>query len=171
MPRPMVLATARWDSPADYTVTVEYAGTAQQGQLTLTSEPALTQNEILSLLMFGNPEGTQGSGSSSAAAAAFGVAGGTAIRGVNRVINRITKLDLDARVDTSTGSARPELVLQLTPRLSARVTRALGEPAPGQPPDRTFATLDLRLGGRWSLATTVGDRGASALDLIWRHRY
>ncbi|HVJ15876.1 MAG TPA: translocation/assembly module TamB domain-containing protein [Polyangiaceae bacterium] len=168
---PTVLATARWDSPADYTVTVEYAGTVKQGQLTLSADPPLTQNEIMSLLMFGNPEGTSGSSSGSAAAAAFGVAGSTAIRGVNRVINRLTKLDLDARVDTSTGSARPELVLQLTPRLSARVTRSLGEPAPGQPPDRTFATLDMRLGGRWSLATTVGDRGASAVDLIWRHRY
>ncbi len=168
---PTVLATARWDSPADYSVTVEYAGTVRQGQLTLASEPPLTQDEILSLLMFGNPEGSQGSSSGSAAAAAFGVAGGTAVKGVNRVINRLTNLDLDARVDTSTGSARPELVLQLTPRMSARVTRALGEPAPGQPPDRTFATLDLRLGGRWSLATTVGDRGASAVDLIWRLRY
>ncbi len=168
---PTVLATARWDSPADYTVTVEYAGTVRQGQLTLTSDPPLTQNEILSLLMFGNPDCSAGSSSGNTAAAAFGVAGGTAVKGVNRVINRLTKLDLDARVDTSTGSARPELVLQQTPRMSARVTRALGEPSPGQPPDRTFATLDLRLGGRWSLATTVGDRGASAVDLIWRHRY
>ena len=67
--------------------------------------------------------------------------------------------------------ALPELVFQVTPRISARVTRALGEPAPGQPPDRTFATLDFRLKGPWSLEAMVGDRGASALDLIWRHRY
>jgi len=59
----------------------------------------------------------------------------------------------------------------VSPRMSARVTRALGEAPPGQAPDRTFATLDLRLGGRWSLAAMVGDRGASALDLIWRFRY
>ncbi len=168
---PMVVATARWDSPADYVVYVEYTGTASEGQLNLTSEPPLTQDQILSLLMFGNPDGTMGSSSGSPAATAFGVAGGTAVRGLNRVLSKVTKFDLDARVDTSTGSARPELVLQLSPRLSAHLTRALGEPAPGQAPDRTFAMLDLKLGGRWSLDTTVGDRGASALDLIWRYRY
>jgi hypothetical protein len=32
-------------------------------------------------------------------------------------------------------------------------------------------TLDLRLGNSWSLSTTVGDRGATAFDMIWRHRY
>ncbi len=168
---PTIVATARWDSPAGYTVVFEYTGTAKEGQLALSSEPPLTQDQIMSLLMFGNPDGSMGSSSGSPAATAFGVAGGTAVRGLNRVLAKVTKLDIDARVDTSTGSARPEIVLQVTPRLSAHITRALGEPAPGQAPDRTFATLDLKLGGRWSLDTTVGDRGASALDLIWRYRY
>ncbi|HEV8247031.1 MAG TPA: translocation/assembly module TamB domain-containing protein [Polyangiaceae bacterium] len=168
---PLVVATARWDSPADYVVYAEYTGTANDGKLTLSSEPPLTQDQVLSLLMFGNPDGTMGSSSGDPAAAAFGVVGGTAARGLNRVLSKMTNLDIDARVDTSTGSARPELVMQLTPRLSAHLTRALGEPAPGQAPDRTFGMLDLRLTGRWSLQTMVGDRGASALDLIWRYRY
>jgi hypothetical protein len=74
-------------------------------------------------------------------------------------------------VDTSTGEARPELVLQLTPRITGRVTQALGEPGPGQSPDRTFFTLDFRLFRKWSLSAQVGDEGGSTLDLIWRHRY
>jgi hypothetical protein len=168
---PMVVATARWNSPAGYTVLVEYSGTVSQGQLTLSSEPPLTQDQVLSLILFGNADGSAGGGSNDSASAALGVVGSPATRGINRALSKVTDLEIDARIDTSTGSSRPELVMQITPRLSARLTRALGDPAPGQAPDRTFATLDMRLSGRWSLATTVGDRGASALDLLWRKRY
>jgi hypothetical protein len=105
------------------------------------------------------------------ASSAVGIAGGTAAKGINRVLNDFTKLDIQARVDTSTGSARPELVVPLSRRLSARVTRAIGEPTPGASPDRTFLTLELRLKRNWALSALFGDRGASALDLIWRHHY
>jgi hypothetical protein len=105
------------------------------------------------------------------AATAVSVAGGTAAKGLNRVLHDFTNLDIQARVDTSTGAARPELVVPLTRRLSARVTRAIGEPTPGSSPDRTFLTLELRLRQKWALSALFGDRGASALDLIWRHHY
>jgi autotransporter translocation and assembly factor TamB len=72
---------------------------------------------------------------------------------------------------TSTGDARPELVVQLTPRIALEVSYAVAQPPPGQPPDRTFLTIDLRLLRRWSLSTSMGDRGASTADLIWRHNY
>lgn len=169
---PTITAVARWDSPESYSVYAEYAGTAQEGKLTLRSEPPLTDNEILTLLMFGTPDGTFGSGQGSGnAQAALGVAGGTAAQGLNRVLSNITDLEVSARMDTSTGTARPELVVQLSPRVTARVTRAVGEPSIGQSPDRTTLTLDLRLFKAWSLSTAVGDRGASALDLVWRKRY
>lgn len=170
---PTITATARWDSPAGYSVYAQYAGTVKDGKLTLRAEPQLTQNEIISLLLFGSPEGALGAsaGGGGAAATAVGVAGDTAAKGLNRMINDFTHLDVSARIDTSTGSARPELVVQVTPRLTTRVTRALGEPAPGQSPDRTFLTMELRLRRAWALSGVVGDRGASSLDLIWRHRY
>jgi hypothetical protein len=38
------------------------------------------------------------------------VAGDTATKGFNRVMSDFTNLDVSARIDTSTGSARPELV-------------------------------------------------------------
>jgi translocation and assembly module TamB len=168
---PTITAGARWDSPEGYSVTAEYSGTAQQGKLTLRSEPPLSDNEILSLLMFGTPDGTFGSGSGGTAETGIGLAGGTVAKGLNRVLSSITDLDVSARVDTSTGSSRPEIVVQLSPRLTARVTVAVGEPPPGQSPDRTFLRVDFRLKRAWSLSTMVGDRGASALDLIWRKRY
>jgi hypothetical protein len=78
---------------------------------------------------------------------------------------------VSARVDTSSGSSRPEILVQLSPRVAAKLTYAVGDPSPGQSPDRTFISVELRMTGNWGISTTVGDRGASALDLMWRRRY
>jgi translocation and assembly module TamB len=168
---PTINAVARYDSPDGYTVYAEYTGTAAKGKLAMRSEPPLSQDEIVTLLLFGSPDGSIGAGNGDSLSTAVSVAGGSAAQGLNRAISDVTDLDVSARVDTSTGAPRPELVLQLTPRVAAKVTEALGEPVPGQSPDRTFVTLDLRLGSSWSLSTTVGDRGATAFDMIWRRRY
>lgn len=170
---PIISAVARYDSPAGYTVYAEYTGTASEGKLNLRSEPPLSQDEILTLLMFGTPDGSFGAGneSSNQLSTVVSVAGSTAAQGLNRALSKVTDLDVSARVDTSTGAPRPELVLQLTPRVAARVTQALGEPSPGQSPDRTFVTLELRVASAWALSTMVGDRGATAFDVIWRRRY
>jgi translocation and assembly module TamB len=170
---PSIFAVARWDAPAGYAVRARYVGTATDGKLTLSSEPPLQEAEILNLILFGTPEGSgaSGGGGMDSTASAVGIAGGTAAKGINRVLHDFTNLDIQARVDTSTGAARPELVVPITRRLSARVTRAVGEPTPGASPDRTFLTLELRLKRNWALSALFGDRGASALDLIWRHHY
>jgi translocation and assembly module TamB len=170
---PTITATARWDSPLGYTVYAEYSGDVDNGKITLRSEPPLNQDEIASLLLFGDPEGSigTGSGDTNSAATAVGVAGDTAAKGLNRALSDLTELDVAARVDTSTGTARPELVVQLSPRLAARVTRAVGEPQNGQPPDRTFLTFDFRFTRSWSVSAVVGDHGGSGMDLIWRRRY
>jgi autotransporter translocation and assembly factor TamB len=168
---PIVNAVARYEAPDGYTVFAEYTGTAAKGSLRLSSEPPLSQDEILTLLLFGSPDGSFGSSESNGIATAVSVAGGTAAQGLNRAMSDLTNLDVQARVDTSTGSPRPELVVQLSARVAARVTQALGEPAPGQSPDRTFLTVELRFASAWSLSTMIGDKGASALDLIWRKRY
>jgi autotransporter translocation and assembly factor TamB len=171
---PTIIASARWDAPEGTAVFAEYAGTVKAGKLTLRSEPPLTQPEIVSLLLFGSPEGSLGQsngGGGGAAATAVGVAGDTAVRGFNRVMSDFTHLDVSARIDTSTGSARPEIVVQVTPRLTTRVARAIGDPPPGESPDRTFLTLELRLQRSWAISAVIGDRGASILDLLWRKRY
>lgn len=170
---PTITAVARWDSPENYAVYAEYTGTVKAGKLTLRSEPPLTQSEVLSLIMFGSTEGQLGAsqGGSDNMATALGVAGGAATQGFNRVMSDFTQLDVSARIDTSTGSARPEIVVQVSPRVTTRVTRALGEPTQGQSPDRTFLTLEFRLKRSWLLAAMLGDRGASSLDLVWRKRY
>ena len=166
---PTITATARWDAPG-YTVYADYLGDVQNGRIKLHSEPPLTQDEIASLLLFGSPDSSGGS-DPNAASLAVGVAGDTATQGLNQVLDEFTNLDVSARVDTTTGSARPELVFRVSKRVTAKVTRAVGAPAAGESPDRTFLTLELRLRRAWALSAIFGDRGASALDLIWRRRY
>jgi translocation and assembly module TamB len=170
---PVISAVARYDSPAGYIVYAEYTGTATEGKLTLRSDPPLSQDEILTLLMFGTPDGSFGAGNQGAnqLSTAISIVGSTAAQGLNRALSRVTDLDVQARIDTSTGAPRPELVVQLTPRIAARVTQAIGEPTPGQSPDRTFVTIELRIASAWALSTMIGDRGASAFDVIWRRRY
>ncbi|MES1189169.1 MAG: translocation/assembly module TamB domain-containing protein [Myxococcales bacterium] len=167
---PTITATARWDAPG-YTVYADYVGDVRNGRIKLHAEPPLTQDEIASLLLFGSPEGSGSGSDPNAASLAVSVAGDTATKGLNQVLDDFTNLDVSARVDTTTGSARPELVFQVSPRVSAKVTRAVGAPAAGESPDRTFLTLELRLRRAWALSAVFGDHGASALDLIWRRRY
>ncbi|HEX7669582.1 MAG TPA: translocation/assembly module TamB domain-containing protein, partial [Polyangiaceae bacterium] len=173
---PTIVATARWDAadPEQHRVYADYSGTVKKGKLILRSEPPLTEDQVLSLLLVGSPDGSIGGssgGGGSTAATAVGAVGGTATQGLNKELSKISALDVSTRIDTSTGSARPELVIQISPRVSAQLTRALGQPAPGQPPDLTFLTFDFRILRRWSLSALVGDRGESGLDLIWRRRY
>ena len=168
---PTITATARWDGP-EYTVYADYVGDVENGRIKLRAEPPLTQDQIASLLLFGDPDGATGSSSDgNSASLAVSVAGDTAAKGLNQVLGDFTKLDVRARVDTTSGNARPELLWQVSPRVVAKVTRAIGEPAVGESPDRTFLTLELKLRRAWALSAVFGDHGGSALDLIWRHRY
>ncbi|MDF3069899.1 MAG: hypothetical protein K0R38_5500 [Polyangiaceae bacterium] len=168
---PTITATARWDAPG-YTVYADYLGDVENGRIKLHSEPPLTDSEIASLLLFGSPDGNMGAtGGGGNAALAVSAVGETAAKGLNRALDEFTSLDVSARIDTTTGQARPELVFQISPRVAAKVTRAVGTPTIGESPDRTFLTLELRLRRAWALSAMFGDKGASALDLIWRKRY
>jgi len=169
---PTIVATARWDSPDEdrHRVYADASGTAAKLKITLRSEPPLTQDQILSLLLTGSADGSLGGGGGNNAETAVGVVGGTATQGLNKALSSISDLDVSTRIDTSTGSARPELVVQISAKVSAKLTRALGQ-IPGQPPDMTFVTLDFLIKRNWSLSTVAGDHGASGIDLVWRKRY
>lgn len=172
---PTVVATARWESPDGVVVFAEFSGPVKSGNLHLRSDPALGESQILALLLFGSTDGMIGAGSSSdggKAATAASVGGGIATKGLNAAFRRLTDVDVTARIDTSDSQQpRPELAVQVTRRVTAKVGYNIGEPAPGKAPDRTQFTLDFRLSRRWSLATTFGDRGSSLLELLWRYRY
>ena len=174
---PMVVATATWDAPDQTRVYADFSGLVASGKLRLRSEPALSQDEILSLVLFGSPDGSFGAQAPPGQAASTGVqaagmAGGGVTEGLNKAISGITSVDISTRVDTSeANSPRPELAVQITKTVSARLGYKLGVPAPGENPDRTELTLDWRFVRNWSLVAVVGDQGSTALDVVWRMRY
>lgn len=171
---PIVVATARWDSPEGYSVFADFTGPVESGNLELRSNPSLTESEILSLLVFGSPEGQVGSGQQSGglASGAAGVGGGVATMGLNRALSQLSEREITTRIDTSAaGGPRPEVAMQVTRRLAVELAY---NPAPSmltREPDHALLTLMFRLKPKWMLETTVGDAGTSVVDLIWRYRY
>jgi translocation and assembly module TamB len=184
---PQVNITALWQAPEDTRVYADYVGPLKSAKLTLRSEPSHSNNEILSLIMFGTVDdqapaattstvtGTNNAQANSAAGAAGGAAAGPinkALGGVNKVLDNLGLVGgLIAKVDTSNSTPRPEVELQIARDLSIQLALVLGVPPPGQNPDSTLFTLNWRFLRKWRLETTVGDAGTTIMDLVWQHRY
>ncbi len=173
---PVVVLTASWTAPDGTRVFVDFKGPLQTGGITLRSEPARSQDELFQLVVFGAVAGSSatpyGEEKSNNRARAGAAASGLATAGLNKGIERLTGLDVSTKVDTSSGpNPRPEVELRIARDVSVQLAFVLGTPPPGTNPDRTYATIDWRFMGSWSLATTFGDQGTSIADVVWRHRY
>ena len=173
---PVVVATAYWDAPEGTRVYADFTGPLKTGKLALRSEPPHTQDEVLALLLFGSPEGSFGASSPTSdqgtAAKATGLGGAYVAQGINKALSGVTSVDVSTRVDTSqANNPRPELEVQVTKDVTVKAAYNLGVPGPGQNPDRTLLMIDWRFVRQWLLETTIGDRGSSMLDLLWRYRY
>lgn len=180
---PQVVLTASWPAPDGSTIYADFIGPLKTGKVTLRSDPSHTQNEILSLLLFGTTDDQATPASSSqqtgAVSAAGGVAGGVATAPINQALGGVNQMldkfglvgGISTRVDTSQPTPMPEVQLQIARDISIQVAWVLGVPPPGQNPDSTLFTLDWQFLRSWSLEGTIGDAGTSILNLIWQHRY
>ena len=175
---PEINAEAHWDAPDKTRVTVTFRGTPKDGKIAFGSDRGLSQDEILSLIMFGDTNGSFGSTPSNGAngedagAQAASVGGGVVTQGLNKAISGVTDVDITTRVDTSESqNPRPELAVQVTKSVTAALAYNLGKPLPGDNPDKTLIMLDYRFIRNWSLMTTFGDAGSSIYDLLWQYRY
>jgi len=173
---PYVSVTARWEAPDGTRIFADFVGPLRTGALTLRSEPARSQNEILAILLYGGDEnvgpgpGPNYQQQDEAASAGAVIAGGAVTTGVNRVLSRVTPLDITTRVTNDSQNPTPEVAIQLSPKLTAQISYRTRPPRFGENPARTFLTLDWRFKRNWSVATTVADQ-TSVVDLIWRYRY
>jgi translocation and assembly module TamB len=168
---PTVSAKATYEAPDGTIVIAEFLGTAEKGKLELRSEPALSQAEILSLVVFGSREAGAGQ-STGAQAAAAGVGGAVLTQGLNKALSDVSPLEVTTRLDTTDAQdPRPEVGVALSRKVTATVSYRLGIPTPGQPQDRSTLRLDYRFLPRWTFETSVGDRGTSILDVMWKLRY
>jgi translocation and assembly module TamB len=170
-PNPIVIVQASWESPSGYRITAEYRGPVDDGTLTLSSDPPLTQDQVLNVLLFDDPEGgldeERGGGASALATT-------VATSGLSSALSDLSNLDISAGVDTSEeDNARPEVGVRLSPRWSVELqyNPEGGTDAISRTPDRALVSLRARITRRWSVETTVGDQGTSILDFMWRYRY
>jgi translocation and assembly module TamB len=180
---PQVKLTAQWKAPeGGTTVFADFIGPLKTGKVTLRSEPALSQSEILALILFGtvDAQASAASGGSPEASGAASIAGGAATAPINRALGGVNRMldnfglvgsAISTKIDTSTTNPRPEVEIQIARDISLQIAWVLGVPPPGTNPDTTLATLSWRFLRKWSLVTTVGDAGTSIVDLVWQKRY
>jgi translocation and assembly module TamB len=172
---PEVHVTATWTAGDGTRVYADYVGPLKTGKVVLRSEPARPQNEILALILFGTADGSQGTPYASpqpdATTQAGTTVGGFATEGLSKGLDKLTGLDITTKIDTSRGSPRPEVAVQIARDISLQLAVVLGTPPPGTNPDTTYATIDWRFHKNWSLETTFGNLGSSIADIVWQRRY
>jgi autotransporter translocation and assembly factor TamB len=162
---------------------VHVAGTPKDIKLTLTSQPAKSQNELLAILAFGDSDpggglgGAGGAPSGSASSAdgdsggggggAAGAVGGAVLsQGLNQLLSQ-SIIPVRASVSSSSGSA----AVDVTERIRVEYIRNFAQTVNGQPTDANKVAFDWRFKPRWMLRTQVGDLGTTSLDLLWQRWY
>jgi translocation and assembly module TamB len=174
---PIVIASAVYEAPDGTKVFADFTGPVKTGKLTLRSDPTLSQNEILALLLFGSTSGTFGQAApqgeqGNQTTQATSVAGGVVTQGLNKALSGISGVEIQTKVDTEqSGDPRPEVEVGLSRTVSATIIYNLGVPPPGQNPDDTLLMVDWRFHKDYSTEATLGDRGTTILDLAWKYRY
>jgi translocation and assembly module TamB len=175
---PTVMATATWEAEDGTQVFADFVGPLKTGKVNLRSEPSRPKSEILALVLFGTADGANptpsargGGEDGTATKTAVGLGGGLAAQGLTEALDDLAGIQAQARVDTTqANNPRPELEVQITPRISVEVSHVLGTP-PLAEPDRNYVSFAWRFRRNWSLDTTLGDRGRALFDAVWQKRY
>jgi translocation and assembly module TamB len=174
---PIVVATAEWVAEDGTRVYADFVGPVKTGKVTLRSDPPRPRDEILSMILFGTSDGANagppppGRAPDGTTKAAASLGGGVAARGLNEAIDDLTGIQATARIDTSrANNPAPEIEVQIAQRISIAFAHILGTP-PLSEPDRNLAIVEWRFQHKWSLETTVGDRGKVQTDAVWTKRY
>ena len=164
---PNVSVTARWDAPDGTRIFADFVGPLRTGVLTLRSEPARSQSDILAIHFRRRRQRHTRSRSLAAAPEQWhrhgrrGPRRGAVTTSVNRMLSSVTPLDITTRVTSDAQSPTPEVAIQISPKVTAQASYRTGALNPAQRQDRLQLTLDWRFRRNWSIATTVGDAGTS----------
>jgi translocation and assembly module TamB len=174
---PSVNLSTRWDAPDGTRIMADVTGPLKDPAVRFRSVPSRPASEILSMILTGTT-GTETAATSSSTSkgndtsAAAGVGGGVAAVGVNRLLQDVSPINVSTRVDTSESqNVRPTIAVEVARNVTAETSVNTGALAPGQTQDVYMLTLDWRFLREWSMRTTVGNKGSSVFDVVWRHRY
>jgi hypothetical protein len=174
---PYLNVGATWDSPDGARVFADLQGYLKEAQLRLRSEPARSENEVLSLVLFGRDPSSNAStnlGRHSDPSGSLAVGGGVASTLLNSFIDPVQVFGrrIETRVEsTSSRGTSIGVAAEIRPRLWAQVDVSTSTQRERQNSDLSAVTLDWRFRPNWSLRTTVGDRGSSLMELLWQFKY
>ena len=173
---PEVRVTASWTAGDGTRVYADFIGPLKSGKLILRSEPPRPQNEILALILFGDANGLEpatasAGGQTDSTTKAGAAVSGFATAGLTQGLNKLTGLEITAKIDTSGANARPEVAVQIAKDISLQLAVVLGTPPQGTNQDTTYGIVNWRFFRSWSLETTFGNLGTSIADVLWQHRY
>ena len=164
---PLLDLTAAYKA-GDYTVRVKIGGSISKPALTLESEPALEQADILSVLLFGKPASQLSQNeSASLREQAIGVAS-------NYVAGQLTRSVADAlgvdtlRFETGGEGAQgasvalgkyiaPDVFVSIAHRFARQGVQEL--------------RIEYTVTPHWSIETSTDSLGESGLDVFWKNRY
>jgi translocation and assembly module TamB len=159
---------------ADTTATLTIGGYASDPKFTLSSVPALPQDEILARLLFGRS--TSGLGVFQLAGIAAGIA---QLTGVGAGLNPLDKLRSGLGLSyLNVGGQGSDTSLSAGREIANGVTLGARQSMSGQGAQATMQIdlgrgfkLETALGTGGSSATTTGDPGGSSLGLSWEYQY
>ncbi len=165
-PQPTFDITAVYNT-RDYRILVHVGGSAEKPTLELTSEPALDQADILSVLLFGKPaHDLRSNESAQLQQKALALAAGYVVPELrSSVMNALGVQTLDVQMPEGTVPGRvsagryvaEDVFVSLGQEFGSRAAQVVG--------------LEYYLGRNISVRGSTSTRGDSGLDLIWRWRY
>ncbi len=164
---PVLELTARYTA-GDYTVRIKIGGTLTKPTLTLESEPALEQADILSVLLFGKPASDLSRGESAGLREqAIGVASSYVASGLRESVANALGVDIlqfqtgGQGVEGSSVSmgkyVAPDVFVTLAHRFARQGVQEL--------------RIEYRFRPHWSIETSSDTLGESGLDVYWKKRY
>jgi autotransporter translocation and assembly factor TamB len=167
-PQPLYDIRAVYTGAPEYRITVHIQGSGDKPRLTLSSEPALEQADILAVILFGKPTGQLGRGQSvGLQQRALQLAGGYVMPELRTSV--MNTLGLDALdVELPEGTDRPGRV-SVGRYVAGDVFLSLAQEFGSRAAE--WVSLEYSVTRNISVRGSSSTRGESAIDLFWRRRY
>jgi autotransporter translocation and assembly factor TamB len=151
----------------DYRIDVVVGGTARQPQLSLRSEPALEQADILSLLVFGRTTAALSSGEKvSLQSQALQAAAGYLANDLRQSLAQELGVDnLEFDVGQTLSQSRVGVGKYVADDVFVSTSQQLSDAS-----NREFA-VEYSLSENWQIKASTTTRGNDGIDVFWRQRY
>lgn len=152
----------------DITIVIVLSGRASDPIVTLSSEPTMSEDDVLSYLFFGRSTSKLGSKqpTGSLDRAATALAAGIALQEASRLVEDALPVDtIDVRIEEDGSSGDVGVGKYLTNDLFVRYERGFGTTA------TDGVRIEMRLSDQWSVETEASSDESAGADLVWSFDY